>query len=126
MSVIKQAKRSLMKSCSISSRAHNKDVCKTEDAFFATYNDEDLVAKERQYHLSCYEVFTRQYKKPSSMNDQHNEDKCELLADDFQSIVNCINHEVLELRKAVTITIIHSIYVQGTRYKMKVQDSIQN
>ena len=118
-------KRSLIKSCPISSRTRNKGVCKTEDAFFATYNDEDLVAKERQYHLPCYEVFTRQYKKPSSMNDQHNEDKWELLADDFQSI-NCINHEVLELRKAVTMTTIHSIYVQGTRYKIKVHDSVQN
>ena len=90
--------------------------------FFTIYTEQDFIPKELQYHQSYYQIFTRPCKKLNNKNGQQIVDNYVLLAIDFQSVINYINHEVLELKQTVSMAIILIMYglnVENIRYRSR-------
>ena len=65
----------------------------------------------------------------SQTASEHNWNNCQLLAGIFQSVVNQINHEVLELKQLVSMATVHSVYslnIEDTRQRSKLKTRIRN
>ena len=99
--------------------------------FYIANKDEDLIAKELQYHQSCYRSFTRgfsqNYREGASKEPESRELTEETNTGDFESVKEYIRRQIFELKQAVSMTILHSIYglnVDDTRYRSKLKTRI--
>ena len=99
--------------------------------FYIANKDEDLIAKELQYHQSCYRSFTRgfsqNYREGASKEPESREITEETNTGNFESVKEYIRRHIFELKQAVSMTTLHRIYglnVDDTRYISKLKTRI--
>ena len=86
------------------------------ESLYYEIKDIDLIAKEFQYHVSCYKDFVREDKSSQS------QDSTELgnVKGDFQAVVDCIEKRVLSQNQAVSMSLIHEPYGMHSRKRYKI------
>ena len=91
----------------------------------------DFIAKELQYHESCYRTFThgfsKAYREGSANIGCANEQ--DTSHGDFLSVKQYINSQILGKKQAVPMAVLHNIYglqINDTRYRSKLKGRILN